>query len=91
MDLKFLNLIKYIFFSLIFIYSVHYLFNYFKNILTPKKTKDIISFQMKKYNEIINELINKKECEQDIDYSAVENDMVNFVHELNTDNKIKLI
>lgn len=88
MNLKFI-FIKYVIFSLFFIYFVHFLFNYFKNILTPKKTKDLIGFQMKKYNEIINELINEKNTKEngtntnyinnEIDYSKVEKEIEYFI------------
>ena len=45
-----------IFFSLFIIMIFHYLYNYLKETYSTKKTKDLVSFQVQKYQEIIQEM-----------------------------------
>jgi len=42
--------------SLMLILSVHYLFQYTKNTLTPKKTKNVMDFQLQKYRLMLEDL-----------------------------------
>jgi len=51
-----INILFQIFISIIIIFSIHYLYNYFKNTYSTKKTKDIIGIQVQKYQDILNEL-----------------------------------
>lgn len=45
--------------SIIFIFLVHYLFNFFKTTLTVPKIKDLVNSPSKKYEEIYNTISNK--------------------------------
>lgn len=42
--------------SFIIILIIHHLYNYIKNTYTTKKTKDLVSFQVQKYKEILQEM-----------------------------------
>ena len=42
--------------SILVIIIAQYLFQYLKDTLTPRKTKDLVGFQKQKFEEIINEL-----------------------------------
>ena len=55
------SIIIQIFFSIFIIFIIHYFYNYIKNIYTTNKTKDIIGFQVQKYQEIIQEIQNSKQ------------------------------
>ena len=55
------SIIIQIFFSIFIIFIIHYFYNYIKNTYTTKKTKDIIGFQVQKYQEIIQEIQNSKQ------------------------------
>lgn len=50
---------KAILISLIIIVIAQYSFQYLKDMLTPRKTKDLVGFQKQKFEEIIRELQNK--------------------------------
>ncbi len=50
------NILFQIFISIIIIFSLHYLYNYFKNTYSTKKTKNIVDIQVQKYQDILNEL-----------------------------------
>jgi len=51
-----INILFQIFISIIIIFSLHYLYNYFKNTYSTKKTKNIVDIQVQKYQDILNEL-----------------------------------
>jgi hypothetical protein len=53
-------LLQNIIISLIIIVLVHYLFNYFKDTYTTKKTKDLVKTQTEKYKMILDEIIKTK-------------------------------
>ena len=42
--------------SLFIIFILHYLYNYIKDTYSIKKTKDLVGFQVQKYQEIIQEM-----------------------------------
>ena len=42
--------------SLFIIFMLHYLYNYIKDTYSIKKTKDLVGFQVQKYQEIIQEM-----------------------------------
>ena len=46
--------------SILFIVSAHYVFQYVKNTLTPRKTQDVIDFQLQKYKDMLEEVTNNK-------------------------------
>ena len=52
------SIIIQIIFSLFLIFIIHYVYNYLKNTYSTKKTKDLVGFQVQKYQEIIQELQN---------------------------------
>jgi hypothetical protein len=45
--------------SILFIVSLHYFFQYIKNVFTPKKTTNIIDFQLQKYKSMLEEITAK--------------------------------
>lgn len=47
--------------SLIVVYLLHSLYNYLKDTLTVRKTKDLVSLHKEKYQEILEELRQVKE------------------------------
>lgn len=54
------GLLQTIVISIIMIIFSHFLFNYIKNNLTPKKTKNIIDFQLQKYKNMLKDLTNSE-------------------------------
>ena len=53
-------LLQNIIISIIIIILIHYLFNYLKDTYTTKKTKDLVKTQTEKYKTILDEMMNKK-------------------------------
>lgn len=54
-------IIQTIVFSIIIIALFHYLINYIKDMYSPKKTRDLVGSQTKKYKTILDELIKNKQ------------------------------
>jgi hypothetical protein len=54
------SIIIQIIFSLFIIFIIHYFYNYIKDTYSTKKTKDIVGFQVQKYQEIIQEMQRSK-------------------------------
>lgn len=50
------GLIQTIIISIVIIVSIHYSYQYLRDTLTPRKTKDVVGFQKQKFDEIIEEL-----------------------------------
>ena len=50
-----------IFISLFIIFIIHTFYNYLKDTYSCKKTKDLVGFQVQKYQEIIQEMQNNQE------------------------------
>lgn len=50
------GIIQTIIISIIIIVAVHYSYQYLRDTLTPRKTKDVVGFQKQKFDEIISEL-----------------------------------
>jgi len=50
--------------SILFILSTHYVFQYVKNTLTTKKTKNIMDFQLQKYKNMLEEATRAKSLEK---------------------------
>jgi uncharacterized membrane protein YhiD involved in acid resistance len=76
--------------SLIIIFLFHKLYEYLKNNFTKKIKKDVFSFEINKYKEIIEELSKKKE-HQKIDEQFVifeenkdkiENELVEYIKDI---------
>jgi hypothetical protein len=84
------NIVKTIVFSLIIIIVIHSLYQHIKDILVPKKTRDLVELQVQKYKDILCELQEKqhhvKQEEQyeetipEIDYNDMENDLIKFAN-----------
>jgi len=49
-----------IFISLFIIFIIHTFYNYLKDTYSNKKTKDLVGFQVQKYQEIIQEMQNNQ-------------------------------
>lgn len=69
---------KNVFMSILIIFIVHYLFNYFVEMFTIKKTKDLVNSQIEKYKNILQEIQINKENETVI---TVENELMQFANE----------
>ena len=54
------SIIIQILFSLFIIFAIHYFYNFIKDTYSTKKTKDVVGFQVQKYQEIIQELQNNQ-------------------------------
>lgn len=66
---------KTILISLLFIIIAQYSFQYLKDTLTPRKTKDLAGFHKQKFEEIINELReakNKPDPQPDMESELLE-------------------
>jgi hypothetical protein len=69
------GIIQTIFISVLVIIIVQYSFQYLKDTLTPRKTKDLAGFHKQKFEEIINELReakNRPEPEPDMESELLE-------------------
>ena len=69
------GIIQTIFISVLVILIVQYSFQYLKDTLTPRKTKDLAGFHKQKFEEIINELReakNRPEPEPDMESELLE-------------------
>lgn len=87
------NIIQTIIFSLIIIIIIHSLYQHIKDILVPRKTRNLVELQVQKYKDILSELQEKqfiKEEQQqekeeeypmvEIDYNNMENDLIQFAN-----------
>jgi hypothetical protein len=84
------TIIQTIVFSLIIIIIIHSLYQHIKDILVPKKTRDLVELQVQKYKDILCDLQEKqhhvKEEERyeetipEINYSDMENDLIQFAN-----------
>jgi hypothetical protein len=64
--------IRWILFSLVLIFLIHYLYIFFKTTLTVPKIKDLVNKPTEKYNEILNTI---KSSEPTIIYTPNKEDM----------------
>ena len=79
------NIIQTIVFSLIIIIVIHSLYQHIKDILVPKKTRDLVELQVQKYKDILCELqekqyIKEEETMPEIDYTNMEDDLMQFAN-----------
>lgn len=83
------NIIQTIIFSLIVIIIIHSLYQHIKDILVPRKTRNLVELQVQKYKDILSELqekqfIKEEEHEEtpisEIDYNNMENDLIQFAN-----------
>ena len=77
--------------SIILIFLLHYIYDYFKTNLTTPKVKDLVNKPQMQYKEIIesikeNNSINKKETEQkkEIQKISMKNELKQYMNDLNT-------
>ena len=82
------GIVQTILISVILIVIAQYSFQYLKDTLTPRKTKDLAGFQKQKFEEIINELQEaKNKPEPQVD---MESELLEFAQEqLHTNNIIE--
>lgn len=73
-----INIILYILLSISFIFFIHQLYEYFKNLYTVKRTKDIYKLYDEKYNKIIQDQTteNLKKKQTIIDSIDVNTDII---------------
>jgi len=79
------NIIQTIVFSLIIIIVIHSLYQHIKDILVPKKTRDLVELQVQKYKDILCDLqekqyIKEEETMPEIDYTNMEDDLIKFAN-----------
>jgi hypothetical protein len=53
-----IHILTQIFISFILVFLLHSIYQYVKNTYTTKKTKDLVGFQVQKYQDILKELQN---------------------------------
>ena len=82
------TIIQTIVFSLIIIIIIHSLYQHIKDILVPKKTRDLVELQVQKYKDILCDLQEKQhhiksveeETIPEINYNDMENDLIQFAN-----------
>jgi len=83
--------------SIILIFLLHYIYDYFKTNLTTPKVKDLVNKPQIQYEEIIesikeNNNINKKEMKEkkDLQKLSMKNELKKYMDELNTSENIPI-
>jgi hypothetical protein len=74
--------------SIIFIFVVHYLINFFKSTLTVPKIKDLINSPTQKYENIYN-IISKNESNNMVDSTNI-SDLNNIIHAVDNNLDFKI-
>jgi chaperone required for assembly of F1-ATPase len=54
-----------IFFSILLIAMFHYFWNYFKDLYSPKKTRDLVGSQTQKYKNILDEILRNNQLKKE--------------------------
>lgn len=75
------GLLQTIVFSIIMIIGSHFLFNYLKNNLTPKKTKHVMDFQLQKYKNMLQDLTNSVGSREPNNENYLQDVLDNFEYE----------
>lgn len=73
------KIIENVLFSILIIFFLHYLFDYYKNNYSPQITTDLIKTQTNKYKNIIDEIIKNKQLT--IESKDHEEDLTLFLKE----------
>ena len=73
--------------SIIFIFLIHHLIEFFKNTLTVPKVKDLVNIPAQKYEHIFN-MINKKNYENNNITSNINNDIEKINNNINLSTNI---
>lgn len=68
--------------SLVFIGSVHYIYNYFKNNFTVPKTKDLVKKPSEQYKEIYETLHKDKNESEEEQNKKMKNELKNYLSSL---------
>jgi len=68
--------------SIIFIFLIHHLIEFFKNTLTVPKVKDLVNIPTQKYEHIFN-ILNKKNYENNNITSSINNNINNDLEKIN--------
>ena len=80
-------IIKQIIISFIFIFTAHYIYNYFKKNLTVPKIKDLIKKPVKQYEDIYQ----SQEKDNNVDKEIMKNELKDYLKGLsNTKNEKKI-
>ena len=80
------TIIQAIAFSLIIIIIIHSFYHNIKDILVPKKTRDLVELQVQKYKDILSDLQEKQNIKkeeepvEELDYNNMENDLIKFAN-----------
>lgn len=69
------DIIQTISMSILVIIAFHYSYQYLRDTLTPKKTKDLVGFQNQKFDEIIAELQQARQI------NNMESELLEFAYE----------
>lgn len=75
-------IIRQIIISLVFIISVHYIYNYFKNNLTVPKTKDLVKKPSEQYKEIYDTLHKDKSESEAEQNKKMKTELKNYLSSL---------
>ncbi len=75
-------IIRQIIISLVFIISVHYTYNYFKNNLTVPKTKDLVKKPSEQYKEIYDTLHREKNESEAEQNKKMKSELKNYLSNL---------
>jgi hypothetical protein len=78
------GIVQTIIISIIIIVAIHYSYQYLRDTLTPRKTKDVVGFQKQKFDEIINELQQAKlnaivEADTEAELLEFANEQINII------------
>jgi hypothetical protein len=79
--------IKTVIISIIFIFLIHHLIEFFKNTLTVPKVKDLVNIPTQKYEHIFN-MINKKNYDNNSITSNINNDLEKINNNINLSTNI---
>ena len=60
----------------------HSLWNYFINYFSKQKTRDLVSIHTEKYKSMIQELTQKIQEKEEIDHTAIQMDLEQFMNEI---------
>jgi hypothetical protein len=78
------GIVQTIIISIIIIVAIHYSYQYLRDTLTPRKTKDVVGFQKQKFDEIISELQQAKlnavvEADTEAEFLEFANEQINNI------------
>ncbi len=68
--------------SILIIWTGHSLWNYFINHFSKQKTRDLVSIHTEKYKSMIQELTQKIQEKEEIDHTAIQMDLEQFMNEI---------